>query len=82
VTATVKVGALPQGIAVDSKRNRAYVANTHGDSVTVIDGGRGIVLGTIAAGKNPYALAVDEKSGRLFVVSSGDAAMVVVDPRW
>jgi len=42
--ATVKVGRLPQAVAVDAKKNRVYVANSHSDTVTVtalraIDGG-------------------------------------------
>jgi YVTN family beta-propeller protein len=65
---------------VDAKRNRIYVANSHSDNVTVIDGVRNNVLKTIHAGKNPYAVAVDSNSGRLYVTSYGEA-LVVVDPR-
>jgi YVTN family beta-propeller protein len=74
VVATVKVGAKPQGIAVDAKRNRAYVANVHGDSVSVIDGARNVVVGTFRVGKNPFALAVSDGNGKVYVAYEGGAA--------
>jgi DNA-binding beta-propeller fold protein YncE len=35
---SVKVGAYPTALAVDTFRNLIYVANTQGDDLTVIDG--------------------------------------------
>ena len=67
----MKVGAKPQGIAVDAKRNRVYVANVHGDSVSVIDGYRNTVAGTFRVGKNPFALAVNQESGKVYVAYEG-----------
>jgi len=58
-----------------------YVANTHSDDVTVIDGARNSVLKTLNARRNPYALVVDPNSGRLYVASYGEPALAVVDPR-
>jgi YVTN family beta-propeller protein len=66
---------------VDPKTNRVYVANTHSDDVTVIDGARNSVLKTLNAGRNPYALVVDPNSGQLYVASYGEPALAVVDPR-
>ena len=77
----MKVGLRPQSVAVDPKRNRVYVANTHSDDVTVIDGARNSVLKTLNAGKNPYALTVDPNSGQLYVASYGEPSLAVVDPR-
>jgi YVTN family beta-propeller protein len=77
----VKVGMHPQAVAVDPKRNRVYVANSHSDDVTVIDGARNTVLKTLNAGKNPYALTVDPKSGQLYVESYGEPALAILDPR-
>ena len=81
VIATVKVGMHPQAVAVDAKRNRVYVANTHSSDITVIDSARNSVLKTLHAGKNPYALAVDPNSGQLYVESYGEPALAVIDPR-
>ena len=60
-------------------RNLVYVANTHGDSVTVIDGAQNRVRETVKTGKNPYALAVSSTSGQLFVAVEGDRALEVFD---
>ena len=64
--ATLPVGKHPQSIATDPEHNRIYVANVHGDSVTVIDGATNTVMGTLRAGKNPYALAVDRSTGHIY----------------
>jgi YVTN family beta-propeller protein len=67
--ATLPVGPHPQGLAVDSRSNRIYVANVQGNSVTVIDGARNAVVGARNAGSHPYAVAVDEGSGRVFAAN-------------
>ena len=71
--ATVKVGEKPQGIAIDAKADRIYVANVHGDSVSVIDGAHNAVIKTLRTGHNPYALAVNESTARLYAVLESDA---------
>ncbi|HWT88087.1 MAG TPA: YncE family protein, partial [Candidatus Angelobacter sp.] len=75
----VKVGRLPQAVAVDAKKNRVYVANSHSDTISVIDGNRNSVLKTIHAGKNPFAVAVDANNGQLYVVSYDEPALTVID---
>ena len=50
---TIAARDRPQGIVVDAKANRIYVANVHGDSVSAIDGARNAVIGTLRTGKNP-----------------------------
>jgi YVTN family beta-propeller protein len=59
--------------------NLVYVANTHGNSVTVIDGANNHVLATLPAGKNPYALAVNPSAGKLHVANVDDKSFTIVD---
>jgi YVTN family beta-propeller protein len=77
--ATVKVGEKPQGIAIDANANRIYVANVHGDSVSVIDGARNAVIETLRAGRNPYALVVNDRIGRLYAVPESGNPLTVTD---
>jgi len=77
--ATVAVGEKPQGLAVDAKANRIYVANVHGDSVSVIDGVRNAVIGTLRTGHNPYALAVNPTTARLYAALESEASSSVID---
>jgi YVTN family beta-propeller protein len=64
---------------VDAKRNRVFVANTHSNTVTVIDGAHNSAIKTLSTGKNPYALAVDQNRGRLYVALLGTPTFAVVD---
>jgi YVTN family beta-propeller protein len=79
----------PQGLAIDAKSNLIYVANVHGDNVTVIDGARDVVIGVRNAGRNPYALAIDQKFGNVFAANyaapwvtpvSGDGQVTRLSP--
>ena len=71
------MGEKPQGIAIDTKANRIYVANVHGDSVSVIDGARNTVIETLRVGHNPYALVVNERAARLYTVLQGEIPYTV-----
>jgi YVTN family beta-propeller protein len=71
--------AVDQAIAVDSKANLIYVANTHGNSVTVIDGSNNKVLATLAAGKNPFAISLSPNTGRVFVANMGEPSFAIID---
>jgi len=67
-------------VAFDAKLNLVFVANTVGDSVTVIDVVTNKVMATLAAGKRPNALAVNPGLGRLYVANeAGDSASTVID---
>jgi YVTN family beta-propeller protein len=75
----VRVGDRPEAITVDSVGNLIYVANTHSNSVTVIDGKNNHVLATLAAGKNPYALAVNAGAGKLHVANLDERSFTIID---
>jgi YVTN family beta-propeller protein len=69
----------PEAIAVDSANNLIYVANTHSNSVTVIDGANNHVLATLATGKNPYAVAVNAGAGKLHVANLDERSFTIID---
>lgn len=66
IWARLPVGQRPVALASDGKRQRAYVANTFGDSVSVLDLKGPRVLGEIALGKMPAELTPAERGEVLF----------------
>jgi DNA-binding beta-propeller fold protein YncE len=88
VTKTVGVGehlSHPQGIAMDPRRPRAYVAVNQQDQVTVLDLEKQAVEKTISLGRpegrgvQPVALSVTPKGERLLVADAGENAIAVID---
>jgi len=59
VTATIPVGSVPDGVAVDPAAGTVYLVNDGGDSVSVIDEATRTVTATIPVGSEPIAVAVD-----------------------
>ena len=78
-SAVIKTGEYPCAVAINSKTNRAYIANYLDDSVTVIDTGRKLALATIAAGARPEAVALDENTDRVYVANSRGNTVTVID---
>ena len=74
---TGPVGAGPVSVAVDSLRNKIYIANQAGNSVTVIDGVSNVTT-TIPAGSAPLAVAVDATANKIYAVN-GDNNVIVID---
>jgi len=72
VTATIPVGALPWGVAVDPSTHNVYDANDAG-TVSVIDesgdGHTGTVTATIPVGTNPWEVAVDPSTHNVYVTN-------------
>jgi YVTN family beta-propeller protein len=77
----VEVGKRPEALAVDAEHNRIYVANTLGNSVTVIDGASNRAVETLIAGKAPYALAVNPRAGKLHVANLDVESFAILDVR-
>jgi YVTN family beta-propeller protein len=63
------MGKRPQNVAVDVTRNRVFVADVHGNDITVIDDSGNAVIGKVEAGSHPYAIAIDPRSGKAFVAN-------------
>ncbi len=58
VTATIPVGSLPQGVAVNHIGSALYVANAGSNSVSVINPFTDNLVATIAVGQDPSGVAV------------------------
>lgn len=68
------------GIAFAPERNRAYVSNGKGDSVTVLDLATHEVVAEIpTSGKNPDAIMYDTFSGRVFTFNGRTANTTAID---
>lgn len=59
VTATVKIGESPSGIAVNPTGTKVYVANYGSSNVSVIDTSTNTVMSIISVGNRPYGVAVN-----------------------
>src|SRR5256885_12500599 len=64
----VRVGHVPDALAVDGRRGHVFVANWGSLSVSMLDAKSGTVLTTNSVAVNPVALAVDQRVGRVFAV--------------
>lgn len=77
VMATVAVGKLPHGLALDARHHRAYVTNVADNTVSVIDTSRLQIIQTFTlpepAGRKawPWGVGVDATRGRLYVTATG-----------
>jgi len=78
--ARLPVGALPEGVAFDPGRGVAYVANSGGSTVSLIDGGKLNVFATLVVGSTPKAAVVDAVTGRVYVPSQQDNVVRVIQP--
>ncbi len=78
VVATVPVGYVPYGVAVDNVHGRAYIAN-NGGGVTVIDTSTYAVLTSITVGPGPVGIAVNPAGTRVYVANDGENTVSVID---
>lgn len=79
VIATPEVGDGPTAVVISSDGTRAYVANTDGDTITVLDGVDGTMVRTIEVGDQPVALALNSTGSVLYVGTAGDNSVVAID---
>jgi YVTN family beta-propeller protein len=78
--ATVHVGTLPTGIAVNPATNRIYVANTNDGTVSVINGATNAVVATITVGSSPFGVAVNPVTNGIYVSwYNFDGSLVVIN---
>ena len=69
VAASVGVGELPLGVAVNSRTNRAYIANVFSNTATVIDGATRTRIADVAVGFQPRTLTINEATNRIYVAN-------------
>lgn len=77
--ARVKVGSMPDALAVDTTQDRIYVANYAAASLTVLEAATLRIITTVRVGRTPQALAVDPARHRLYVANTHDSTVSVVD---
>ncbi len=78
LSATVHVGSYPQALVVDPVRNKIYVANNFGHSVTVIDGATNATT-TIQVGQGPRGIALNPVTNKIYTVNYGSENVTVID---
>ena len=78
-TTSILVGDNPIRIAMTPDGSRAFVANTAGDTVSVINTQNKTVIGTISVGHGPQELTVSPDGTRLYVVHQADNFVAVID---
>ena len=71
VVATITVGPLPAGVAVDPQTRRAFVVNNGNDTIAVLDTASGTLARTVTVGSGPTSLVVDVPDKRIFVTNAG-----------
>ncbi|MDW5550158.1 glutaminyl-peptide cyclotransferase [Methanosarcina sp.] len=84
VTAMVKVGDSPYGVAVNPNGKRVYVTNcgndtVPGNTVSVIDTATNMVIATVKVGNNPLGVAVSPDGTRAYVANDDDGTVSVID---
>jgi YVTN family beta-propeller protein len=82
--ATIGVGASPSAIAVDEADGLAVVANSAGNSVSIISLASNTVISTVAVGTAPTGVAIDDAMPAplhnvAVVVNSGDGTLSTID---
>ena len=85
--ASVTVGSLPLGLAVNQATNTIYVANANDNTISVINGTRcnatdasgcGNAPPQVPLGSSPLAVTVDEATDTIYVLNPGTPATVSV----
>ena len=79
VTTNVPVGSHPSAIALNRSTTALYVANSGGNSVSVINPATNMVVATIPVGAAPLGVAVSPAGDRVYVANSQGGTVSVID---
>jgi len=79
LVATIEVGASPRGIALDTTRNRAYVANYGSDSLSVINTATNSVIQTISGVTSANGVAYDAGNDLIWVTNYESDEVTPID---
>jgi YVTN family beta-propeller protein len=82
VTATIPVGAFPDGAAVDPTTKTIYVANSEDNTVSLISARTNTVTATIPVGTSasPSGVAVNPKANTAYVANFLNSTVSVLAP--
>jgi YVTN family beta-propeller protein len=78
VVASITVGNLPGGVAVNPAGTRAYVANKDDGTVSVIDVASNTVVATVRVGPEPWGVAVSDDGSRVYVANGGNGTVSLI----
>jgi YVTN family beta-propeller protein len=79
VTAKVRVGISPSGVAVNPTGTKAYVANYNSNNVSIIDTSTNKVIDTVEVGERPVGVAVTPDGTKVYVANEGSNNVSVID---
>jgi len=79
VTATIPVGDVPSGIAVNPSGSRVYVAHWYTQNVLAIDTATNSVVANIFVGGSPNGVAVHPDGSRIYVTNFSGPSVAVID---
>jgi YVTN family beta-propeller protein len=75
------VGLLPLELPVDPQKHTAYVVNSYGDSVSIINTDSETVVATVDAGKRPWDVKVSDDGAYIYVASSASGVINIFSPQ-
>ncbi len=78
VTASIEVGAGPDGVAADPTSHTAYVTNIDDDTVSVIDEATKTVTTSVTVGGGPLTVAADPTARIVYVTNGGNGTVSVI----
>ncbi len=76
---SIPVGASPNGLLLDRRRNRLWVANHDGASLTVVDLEHHTVIADVAVARGPFSMKQSPDGRTVVAVGFTDAAITPVD---
>ena len=79
VTATVPVGIIPEGVAVNPAGTKVYVTNLGSNTVSVIDAATNTITATVSVGSGPLGVTVSPDGTKAYVVNEYDSTVSVID---
>ena len=77
--ATIPVGKWPDFAAVDQATGAVYVANSHSNTVSVINGATNKLSATVKVGSRPNGIGIDSTTGTVYVANSGSNTVSVIN---
>lgn len=79
ITATIKVGNSPSGIAVNTKTNEVAVANSKSDTISVINGETNKITSTINVASGPSAVYFMESPSEIYTTCETADVLSLID---
>ena len=78
---TALLAGVPVGIAIDTRVQRVFIANSGNNTVNILDTVSGRLVHTVAVGAIPVSVALDTEVHHAFVTNRSDNTVSVIDAR-